>query len=160
MISRSSAGAAFSISASLLLSRLFSRRMLADGRLVAEDEGHGRVAHLHGERVLGLPGRGHARVGVVHRLALRRHAADDLEAHRAHDRDEEGDEHEGGQELEMDGGPQARDRAHEAAQGRVREEEAGARGRSARELPPERSRPGRPGIRLRDEALRTMQRAC
>jgi len=56
----------------------------------AEDEGHGRVVHLEGEGVLGLPRRGHTLMGVVHPLALGGHAAHDLEAHSAHDGHEGG----------------------------------------------------------------------
>ena len=76
--------------------------------------------------MLGLPRRGDALMRVVHRLTLGGYAAHDLEAHRAHDRHEEGHEHEGGEELEVHGRPHARHRAHQAPRRRVQEEEAGA----------------------------------
>ena len=69
--------------------------------------------------MLDLAGRVHPRVGLIEEPALARHAGDDLEAHRAHGDEQEGDQQERTEELRVDGGPDARDPANQSSQGRA-----------------------------------------
>ena len=91
-------------------------------RLVAHQQGLGRVVHLPGERVLDLLRTSHPLVRLVEHAALLGGARDRVEADGGHRDEERGDEEEREEQLGVDGGAHAGHPGDERADGRAGEE--------------------------------------